>query len=206
MDSSISLKNRRMHVKCVVCGMGFNAEFDESLNTFPVHHPNMMGKKEFQCEFFFYKALLRLYSFLHRAGSSVPMEIIVRNFNWEDEVYLRKTMIAWCLTAGYLSIDSLRRLTIPPPIKDIWKEIYAMYSLGDPENRAKAIDYLKAALRCLIKELEPVPAGELLDAHPSKSSIDKETENLKAKMKPNSLGPGMATADITGARTRDKRS
>ncbi len=206
MENTKSKKIRRKHIKCAVCGMGFNSEFDEEINTFSIYHPETHRNKTFECETLFYENLLYIYTFIHKAEYSIPMEIVIRNINWENAVYLKKDMINWCLSCGYLNIDSLKRLTVPPAIKDVWKEIFAIYNMNTPEAKAKAIEYLKAALRCYLEELEPVEPDELIEKDNQIKTLTEQIEELKTKARQKKRVGGMATADITGARSRDVRS
>ncbi len=197
-------KKQRKHLNCVICGAGFNSEFDEMTKCYKVFHPEECGIRQYECENLFYKYLLRIYDFLHRAEYSIPMTLVIRNVDWENNVVGKKEMIMWCLSSGYLAIDSLKRLIIPRPIKEVCRELFDRYKLCYPDSQQEAIEYIKAALRCLAKELKQVSTEEIVEAT-QKPEFQLDTNESKESSPLKRFNPGMATVELTGVRFRDKR-
>ena len=146
------------HLNCAVCGVGFNAQYEESLRSYPIYHSRNEGKKTFQCEAIFYESLIRTYAYLHKIEASVPIQELVRIPVLQENISMRKEMLSWCLSRGYLGLDKLKRIVIPPPVENICNEIFTSYQLSNASSLMQAIEYIKTAFHCHMKELEAVAA------------------------------------------------
>lgn len=154
-------KQQSLHIRCAVCGKTFKSYYDERLEAHPVYHPLQSNMKEYEsCEHRFYKSLLRIYLFLNHTPNSVPMGVLLNDFDWLGNMLMKKEMISWCLGRGYLALDNLSRIKLPGEIEDPLKEIFSRYKLEDDESVTEAIEMLKAALRCFKDELTPVDPAE----------------------------------------------
>lgn len=206
MISQPEAQGQSKHLICVVCGQGFNAYYSGDIRAFPVYHYEDIGKKRFNCEFLFYQALLRTYSYLHRVQISLPMNDLIRSSAIKENIVMRKEMLLWCLARGYLSVDRLKRIMIPPPVEDVCKEIFANYNLDDNASAEEAIEYLKAALRCLNDELERVEAADLEENPPTPKSVkDPLDDEIPPLLKEEEKGSRMATMSFRGLDHRSRR-
>ena len=201
MEDSAAKKNPHMHVKCVVCGNMFSSEFDEITRGYRCFHPELYQNKHHECEFLFYSALLEIYRYLHLSESSVPMSFIIRDIIWKTAIDMKKEMIQWSLTSGYLGIDSLKRIMIPKPLEDVCAEIFTTYNLDAEQSRSRAVEYIIAALRCMNKDLIHVSEEDLTE---DQTAPPPGQEPSLIEKQPSGAS-GMATAERTGARRGTKR-
>ncbi len=203
-----SVKPQKKHVRCVVCGRDFNSEYDETLKAYPIYHSIRPKKMNEPCEDRFFKALLRIYLYLHELDNSVPISKLVKEFEWLGLVLMKKEMLKWCLDRGYLYVDNLMRIEIPAQVVDTCSEIFDTSNLNDPENIECAVEVIKAALKCLMDELEPVPPDRIpikqyeeLDLGESTLYENIDTSNVELRED----RPGMVTSKRTGAKQMDVR-
>ena len=203
MGDTGSKKSTHMHVKCVVCGNMFSSEFDEIIKGYWCYHPEIYQKKRLECEYLFYSALLEIYKYLHQSECSVPMSFIIRDIIWKTTIDMKKEMIQWCVSSGYLGIDSLKRIMIPKPLEDVCAEIFTTYNLDAENSRARAVEYIIAALRCMNKDLTTIPFEELVEDPDESPPPEEKSPLLQNRSKGVSR---MVTADRTGARRSAKRN
>lgn len=210
MSYSDYLNAQKRHVRCVVCGHGFAAEFDEQLNAHTVFHP--MFDERFECERRFYKALLIIYAYIHRSHISVSINTLLTKFDWRTTIVMKKDFLIWCMARGYLATDKLNRILVPEPINETCREIFNSVDLNNSESLSAAIDLLMAALKYLRNELKCVSDDDMpiiaqdatqneTDANRSTKPIDLETTKGKSEAK----RWGMATAERTGAKNYGAR-
>lgn len=146
------------HLRCVVCGHIYASQYDEGICAFPIYHPILKQQKEVDsCEHHFYKTLLRIYQFIHRYSASVPISRVMGDFNWQERVLMKKEMLSWCLSRGFLGIDSLSRIMIPPPLYETCQDLFTKTNLEKEELFQEAVAMLQGAIKVLKNRFEPVP-------------------------------------------------
>ncbi|MEW6238024.1 MAG: hypothetical protein AB1656_21760 [Candidatus Omnitrophota bacterium] len=161
MASPQSSNTPKHHLKCVVCGSSFGAEYDPSLKAYPVYHPKSFGAKYEKCEANFFRTLLRLYLFIIHSGQSLPANQILTAFDWRNDVSMNKEMICWCLGRGLLSVDNFNRIEIPLSLKQELKDFFRMIAAEGPDAIPEYIDDLKRQLRMNYHNLRPVPPDQM---------------------------------------------
>lgn len=147
------IKTHIKHIRCVICGRTFGAQYDEFLKTYPAYHPQSEYQRVLVCENDFYKELLRLYRYIHQSGDSKTVRNVLDDYHWSSIIAMRKEMLEWCIRRGFFQLDSLKRLLVPPPIEDACKDLFSRLDLDDPEMLQSALDLLRAALRCFNTDL-----------------------------------------------------
>lgn len=157
------------HNMCHVCGKGFNAIYDEDLRLYPVYCSGEVIKPNTQCELEFFGALLRLYNFIHQENQSVPVNKIARTTAFQEKVKMRKDMVVWCLGRGFLALDKLQRVVVPPPVDEIAKDIFATHNLNDKHSLEDAVEMLKAAFAVVKDKLVLVSDDEMPIQHEDKA-------------------------------------
>jgi len=201
-------KKDRQHLRCVVCGKNVCSLYDETLRAFPIYHlKDESNPKKPCCEDRFFEALLRIYVYLHKQSNTISINELIVHFDWLDLMMMKKEMVTWCLARGYLSVDNLKRISIPPPVDDSCKNLFESIRLDDPKSLQMALVILKGALEALLVDLKPVPADKMPIEKPEVNlgestlydNIDTSNVELKSEKK------GMATADMTGAKELEKR-
>lgn len=156
-------RSQKKHIWCVVCGKEFAGEFVEEYKAFPAFHPTLVQANPESCEDRFYHTLLMIYRYLHELDSSQPMTHFLRDWNWPAEIRMKKEMLQWCLCRGFLSLDSLNRIEIPPPIRNVVSELFTTLSLNNPVNQLRAMQVLKEMLARLQDELTPVELAKIIE-------------------------------------------
>lgn len=195
------LKSQRRHACCVMCGHGFTTEYEPQVDAFPVYHTAKTGKPF--CEVDFFSTLIRIYLHIHHEGKSIAISALVHDMDWVEPIQLKKEMITWCLGRGYLAMDSLKRIEVPPPVAEACLEMFETRQLQSFDGRAHAVEILSAALKCTKAELKPVAQEDMpfkydtpdfgrIDATPLHDEEDED--------------PGMHTTDQTGASDFNNRS
>lgn len=200
-------KKQRLHTRCVVCGKSFGAYYEEELKAFPIYHLKKESSEKFKCEDRFYEALLRIYVFMHKQEQSITMNELIQRFDWLGLVLMKKDMLAWCLGRGYLTLDNMNRIEIPPPVEDICHKMFNSVNLNDPSSAYVAVEMIKGVFQNMKQHLKSVPPdqmpfkkGELnLGETTLYQNIDTSKVELKRDRK------GMITAARTGAREIDQR-
>lgn len=197
------------HQTCHVCGKGFNAVYDESMRLYPVYCSGDLVKPSANCELEFFGALLRIYHYIHREGQSIPVNKIARTTAFQEKVKMRKDMVVWCLGRGFLALDKLQRVIVPPAVDEISKDIFATHNLNDLNSLQNAVEMLKAAFACVKDKLVPVSEDEMPVQHDDKvepkiySQPDTEFDDLP------SIQPvkqtGMATAMLREDRIKTRK-
>ncbi|MEW6234516.1 MAG: hypothetical protein AB1656_03950 [Candidatus Omnitrophota bacterium] len=177
------------HMNCVVCGKGFNSVYNEELDIYPIYHPAKPDSPVRSCEAIFYDKLLLIYQHLHGQNTSQQVQSIIGDIDW-GSFQLRKEMLMWCLSRGYLALDNLKRIIVPPAVDDLCKDLFAANRLSDSSFLGEAMDYIKSAFRVLRKELKP-------------SSLEPDFDRLKSAEKDQGPDSGsqrrMFTVDLSGA-------
>lgn len=161
MSYSDFIKTHIKHHRCVVCGRIFGAQYDGFLKTFPVYHPNTTHKHVPICENDFFKELIRLYRYIHESGESKTVREMLEDFPWNTHIAMRKEMLEWCMRQGYFQLNNMKRLLVPPAIEDAGKDLFAQLHSEDPEIMQRAIELVKAALRCFNADLQKREDNEL---------------------------------------------
>ncbi len=196
-------KKQKKHTRCAVCGRDFSAEYDETLKAFPIYHSDTPKKMNEPCENRFYKALLRVYMYLHEVQNSVPISKLVNDFEWLGLVLMKKEMIFWCMDRGYLYVDNLMRVDLPTQVGETCKNIFESTQLNDPHSVEKAVEMLKAALQCLLGELDSVPYDKIPVKQVEELDLGESTlfDNINTStVQKRSEKEGMVTARRTGAK------
>ncbi|MBI1390342.1 MAG: hypothetical protein GC154_18030 [bacterium] len=201
MSVALRTKGAKRHVRCAVCGIGFAAEYDELLKAYPVFHLNEDGKE--RCEDYFFSSLLRVYRFIHNKEVSVTMSALLNDLKWIEPIQMRKELISWCLSVGYLNVDNFNRFLVPPSIATTCEEIFASDNLDDPTAWQAAVEMLMAALRCLNQSLVPAPKGKLLD-FPGGGQADTPKEQPKEEIQA-SIAERSAIRGMVNRRLNDRR-
>lgn len=200
-------KTQTKHLRCVICGRIFGSVYDESINAHPVYHPLGFRNNRFDCEDIFYNELLNLYRYIHVRGDSVPIRELYHDYHWDSKILMKKEMLEWCVAKGYFYMDNLKRMDVPPPIRDACKEIFSHDQLENPMNVQHALELLKSALKCFNNDLVTVHEDEIpiqverIDR--GESTLFHRIDTSKVLLKRDK--PGMATADCSGAREIEKR-
>ena len=155
-------KSQVFQTRCSVCGHALASTYDESIHAFPIFHPAKNPKKiAGSCESFFYESLLRLYQYLNEFQQSITCLQIINKYDWKGKIIMKKETLAWWLARGYLDVDDLQRIIIPPPVETIANQLFVAQNLDSDEELERAIEMLKGAFRCIAGELEPVPPDKL---------------------------------------------
>ncbi|RJP33412.1 MAG: hypothetical protein C4527_04515 [Candidatus Omnitrophota bacterium] len=195
-------KKNKKHIRCVVCGRDFGSDYDDNIKAYPIYHTIKPKKLNEPCEDRFYKALLRIYLYLHEMQNSVPISRLVNDLEWLGLVLMKKDMLKWCLDRGYLYVDNLMRIEIPSEIENTCGEIFDNSNLNDPEVIERAVEMIKAALKCLTDSLKPVSPDRIpikqfqeLELGESKLYDNIDTSDVQLR----SEKDGMVTARRTGA-------
>jgi hypothetical protein len=141
-------------MNCVICGKGFNAEFDPVLNLYPVYHatedcPNEMVS----CEARFYENLVQIYKCLHESDLSFQMNDLISKVKW-GPIQMKRELIGFCLNQGYLDLDIMQRIIPQEAVTDLCNEVFESHNLENPENLKRAINYMHDAIRFLKDKLE----------------------------------------------------
>lgn len=144
------------HQICYVCGKGFNVVYDETLRLYPVYCCGDFIKPNSNCEIEFYGALLRLYNYIHQEDQSIPVNKMARTTAFQERIKMRKDMVVWCLGRGFLALDKLQRVIVPPAVDEIARDIFATHNLNDKNSLTKAVEMIKAAFAVLKDKLIPV--------------------------------------------------
>ncbi len=150
-------KISRHHVQCVVCGNNFGSEYDAELKAYPIYHPPTMRKHEL-CEFRFYKTLLRLHRYLADSEHSVPAVQLMDDFEWQDDILMKKEMISWCLVKGFLTVDTFKRLEVPLSIRTELKDFLELLEEDEIDHN---IENYKRYLRRVIPDLRAVSPDQM---------------------------------------------
>lgn len=202
MSYSEFQKSQKKHVRCVICGHGFQSEYNPDMRSFPVYHPDDDGSS---CESRFYKALLHIYVFIHRTRASISMSALMSKFDWRVSVLMKKEYINWCMSRGFLDTDNLQRLLPPEEVSSACKELFENLDMNDEEEIEKAVLMLKSAMEIM--------AGELANKHQDMAQKAAELTQQKPQSDPHKIpvvdkkksSAGMATAERTGAKQFGKR-
>ena len=150
---------KKKHVNCVICGKGFNAEFDPILNLYPVYHPREDCPSEAaSCESRFYESLVQIYKCLHDSETSFQMNDLISKVKW-GPIQMKRELVGFCLNQGYLNLDIMQRMIPQEAVSDLCNEVFESHSLTNPENVQRAIHYMHDAIRFLKDKLE-VPVVE----------------------------------------------
>ncbi|MBD3267884.1 hypothetical protein GF373_14545 [bacterium] len=201
-------KSQTFHTRCAVCGHTFTSNYDKTLKAFPIFHPNTNpNKMRNSCESKFYESLMHVYAFLYRQSQSITVEYLVNKFDWRNKMIMKKEAITWWLARGYLNLDDLRRIIIPPPLNSLAGEIFAADKLDSENELERAIEMLKAALQCIDSDLTPVSPDDMpfknemlnLGETTLYEKIDTSKVNLKREKQ------GMVTRNQTGAQRINQR-
>lgn len=147
-------QSKKKHVNCVICGKGFNAEFDPVLNLYPVYHsiddcPSEAGS----CEARFYENLVQIYKCLHDSDSSFQMNDLISKVKW-GPIQMKRELIGFCLNQGYLDLDIMQRIKPQEAVTDLCNEVFQTHNLADPDNLKRAINFMHDAIRILKDKLE----------------------------------------------------
>ncbi len=164
------------HQTCMVCGKGFNATYDGSLRVYPVYCSGDFVKTDVRCEFEFFGAILRIYNYIHQEEQSIPVNKIARAPVFQERIKMRKDMIVWCLGRGFLALDKLQRVIVPPAVDEISKDIFATHNLHDPKSQEEAVEMLKAAFACVKDQLKSVSEGDMPVQYDDKHKPEPEPE------------------------------
>ncbi len=192
-------RSSKMHMICVVCGKGFSSVYNEELAMYPLYHPKKDNNLGESCESKFYDGLLSIYECLHGQETSIQIPKLMSSVKWGD-IQLRKEMLLWCLNQGFLGVDTMKRIVVPPIIDDITKELFSTENLAESNFAQKATDYLKSAFKVFKDDLES-------------SSIEEEQENreedevdrqLDDQLEERRKMTRMFTAENSGAETRNQ--
>ncbi len=175
-------------MKCVVCGEGFNAVFDEKLNIFPIYHPQKDNSDSPNCETQFFTTLLSIYKCLHSQDTSIQLPLLMKKVDW-GIILMRKEMILWSLQRGYLTLDDFQRILVPPALDGICNDLFTTNKLTGNGSVLQAIEYLKSAYRVLRKELTPASFDKGTD-HDEPAEIDQPLDNKNLRR--------MFTAEMSG--------
>lgn len=160
MSLPTSKKVTKFHLKCVVCEKSFGAEYDAEIKAFPVYHT----EREFpnyDCEDTFYRVLLGIYKYLMEQEFSVPANMFLSEIAALKDIVLKKEMVTWCLSLGYLQVDGLQRIDIPQVIREEFNESFTNESLQNMDSRQGASDWIKTKLRALKEDLHPVTPDKI---------------------------------------------
>lgn len=145
---------KKKHLNCVICGKGFNAEFDPVLNLFPVYHPREDCPSEASsCENRFYENLVQIYKCLHESDTSFQMNDLISKVKW-GPIQMKRELIGFCLNQGYLNLDIMQRIIPQEAVKDLCDEVFESQNLANPENLQRAIHYMHDAIRILKDNLQ----------------------------------------------------
>ncbi len=186
----VQKQTQRKHLQCVVCGQGFMSTFDEKLGVYPVYHSK--SKTEFlSCESQFFEMLLKLYKCLHSSETSKQMNELMNDADW-GIILLKREFLMWCLTCGYLTLDNLKRIIVPPAIDDFTKDLLSTHKLNDPNYIPQAMDYLKSAFHHLKDELHPTNVNEFDNLNPQKELAPEAHKSVR-----------MHTVDLIGISQRN---
>lgn len=196
---TVGKRSSCMHLVCVVCGKGFSSTFNEELNMYPLYHPKKSDNSGGECEAQFYEALLSIYECLHSQETSIQIPQLMNAVKWGN-VQLRREMLMWCLNQGFLSVDTLKRIIVPPVIDDITKELFSTDNLSDPDFALKAIDYLKSTFVVFKDQLQ----GTSLEKEPEEREPDKVDERLEEQLDERRKISRMFTVDVSGVEDRNK--
>lgn len=196
------LKTQRRHVRCVMCGHGLTSEYETQIDAFPIYHTAKTGRPF--CEVDFYSTLVRIYLHIHHQGSSISISALIHDLDWVEPIQLKKEMVTWCLGRGYLAMDSLKRIEVPPPVAEACLEMFEMRQLQSFDGRAHAVEILSAALKCVKNELHPVAQEDMPLKYdtPDHGSV----EDIEGEVEPAEDEPGMHTTEQTGASDYNKRT
>lgn len=159
-----SKKVTKFHLKCVVCEKNFGSEYDSVIKAYPVYHT----QKEFpnyDCEEIFYRVLLGIYRYLMQQEFSVPANMFLNEVSSLKDVTLKKEMVTWCLSLGYLQVDGLQRIDIPQVVREEFEEAFTDEALERVDERDGASDWIKNKLRALKDDLHPVPPDKIPFKH-----------------------------------------
>ncbi len=144
---------KKKHQNCVICGKGFNAEYDPVLNLYPVYHPKEECPSEAgSCEFRFYENLLEIYKCLHDHDTSMKINHLIDNVKW-GPVQLKRELVAYCLNQGYLDLDKMERIKPQEAVNDLCNEVFEAKNLAQTQNYERAISFMRDAIRYLNEQL-----------------------------------------------------
>ena len=122
-------KNQSQHLRCVICGHRYAAKYDQMFRNFPVYHPVLKHQVPTDsCEHIFYRTLLRVYEYIHQQQKSVTLTNLINEFDWHNDVLMKRDMLTWSISVGYLALDNLRRIIIPEPLYDIANDILPFWT------------------------------------------------------------------------------
>ena len=205
MEYSQYRKSHRKQIRCVVCARNFSSVFDEELRTFPIYHDKHDRRgcenSDNPCEHYFYRELLRIYLYLHEVGESITMTQLINHFSWLDLVRLKKDMVQWCLSIGYLGLDSLKRISLPFAVKNSLTDFFASIDPNNNNELNEAVELLKMALLCLQGDLVDIPQKEMPIEEPvldlGESALYQNLDTSDVELRRNR--DGMVTAPITNA-------
>lgn len=185
-------KKQKRHVRCVVCGHGFSSAYDPLSRTFPVYHP-LRDEKQ-QCENHFFKALLAIYTFIHRCNISVSTNTLLENLDWRTTIMMKKELVSWCVDRGYLATDKLNRLTVPEAVNQNCQKVFENLDWNNQSQVEQAIELLKAAFEVLERELAAQAEKNKHAENPIEPMKQKANERPPELVEAKSEG-GMYTAN-----------
>ncbi|MGI6455676.1 MAG: hypothetical protein ACOX5R_08630 [bacterium] len=192
-------KNQSQHLRCVICGHRYAAKYDQMFRNFPVYHPVLKHQVPTDsCEHIFYRTLLRVYEYIHQQQKSVTLTNLINEFDWHNDVLMKRDMLTWSISVGYLALDNLRRIIIPEPLYDIANDIFAFLDWDNDYTVQKAVDMLRCALLCYYEELERVDQKDMIDP----VNTEKEPKKVCAESTETETKPpksAMVTVERTGA-------
>ncbi|RJP30090.1 MAG: hypothetical protein C4527_10300 [Candidatus Omnitrophota bacterium] len=147
-------------MQCVVCGTNFGSEYDPEIKAYPVYHPPSSKKYEI-CEKIFYKTLLRLHVFLFDQEHSIPATQLLHDFDWKNDILMRKEMISWCLAKGFLTVDSFKRIEVPYSIRSEFGEFLQAIDPTQPGVLDRFFEEYRDHLRAVYPSLKPVSPDQM---------------------------------------------
>ncbi len=196
------LKTQRRHIRCVMCGHGLTSKYEPDIDAFPTYHTAKTGRPF--CEVDFYSTLVRIYLHIHHQGKSISISTLINEVDWVEPIQMKKEMITWCLGRGYLAVDSLKRIEVPPPVAEACLEMFESRQLQSFDGRVHAVEILSAALKCVKGELHPLSQEEMPLKYdtPDHGNVN----DIEMGEKPDDEEPGMHTTEQTGASEFNKRT
>lgn len=151
MQNKASIKRKKHHLECVICGDNFGSLYDEQLKSFP-HFHSKEHRPEKDCYDQYYSILFRIYQYLMDHETSVTISKFMEEFDWCFVIHQKKMLMMWSFANGYLQVDDFKRIVIPDVVESGMEML---------EDQMAMPHYLDKYLRRFNDQLPPVEPGKM---------------------------------------------